>query len=40
VSGETPPEAVLIEEQGLRYEVDFEAGQKTGLFLDHRDNRH
>ena len=29
----------MIEEHGLRYEVDFEAGQKTGLFLDHRENR-
>ncbi|RYZ04184.1 MAG: class I SAM-dependent rRNA methyltransferase [Myxococcales bacterium] len=40
LSGEPPPEVVLIEEHGLRYEVDFEAGQKTGLFLDHRENRH
>jgi 23S rRNA (cytosine1962-C5)-methyltransferase len=40
LSGERPPEVALIEEHGLRYEVDFEAGQKTGLFLDHRDNRH
>jgi 23S rRNA (cytosine1962-C5)-methyltransferase len=40
LSGEAPPEVVLIEEYGLRYEVDFEAGQKTGLFLDHRENRH
>jgi 23S rRNA (cytosine1962-C5)-methyltransferase len=29
----------MIREHGLLYEVDFEAGQKTGLFLDHRDNR-
>ena len=40
LSGEPPPEVALIEEHGLRYEVDFEAGQKTGLFLDHRENRH
>lgn len=39
LSGEPPPEALLIEEHGLRFEVDFEAGQKTGLFLDHRENR-
>jgi 23S rRNA (cytosine1962-C5)-methyltransferase len=39
LSGEKPPEVLLVEEHGLRYEVDFEAGQKTGLFLDHRDNR-
>ena len=40
LSGVQPPEVALIEEHGLRYEVDFEAGQKTGLFLDHRPNRH
>lgn len=40
LSGVEPPEVVMIEERGLRYEVDFEAGQKTGLFLDHRENRH
>ena len=39
LSGEPPPEVLLIEEHGLRFEVDFEAGQKTGLFLDHRENR-
>jgi 23S rRNA (cytosine1962-C5)-methyltransferase len=39
LSGEKPPEVVMIEEHGLLYEVDFEAGQKTGLFLDHRENR-
>jgi len=30
-------EAVL--ENGLKFEVDWEAGQKTGFFLDQRDNR-
>jgi 23S rRNA (cytosine1962-C5)-methyltransferase len=39
LSGEPPPEVVMIDEHGLRYEVDFEVGQKTGLFLDHRENR-
>jgi 23S rRNA (cytosine1962-C5)-methyltransferase len=39
LSGEQAPEPLLAREQGLRYEVDLEAGQKTGLFLDHRDNR-
>jgi len=39
VSGATAPEPLLIEEHGLIYEVDLKAGQKTGLFLDHRDNR-
>jgi 23S rRNA (cytosine1962-C5)-methyltransferase len=39
LSGEPPPALVMVCEHGLRYEVDLEAGQKTGLFLDHRDNR-
>lgn len=39
LSGEQPPALVMVREHGLRYEVDLEAGQKTGLFLDHRDNR-
>ncbi len=28
-----------ILEHGLRYEVDLTAGQKTGLYLDQRENR-
>jgi 23S rRNA (cytosine1962-C5)-methyltransferase len=39
LSGQTPPALLMVRECGLRYEVDLEAGQKTGLFLDHRDNR-
>jgi 23S rRNA (cytosine1962-C5)-methyltransferase len=39
LSGEPPPAVAMIREHGLLYEVDFVAGQKTGLFLDHRDNR-
>lgn len=39
LSGERPPKLVMVREHGLSYEVDLEAGQKTGLFLDHRDNR-
>ncbi len=30
---------IMIEENGLRFEVDIENGQKTGYFLDQRDNR-
>ncbi len=40
LSGAPLPEVAMVREHGLRYEVDFEAGQKTGLFLDHRENRH
>lgn len=34
-----PSSAVLVEEKGVRYEVDVMTGQKTGLFLDQKDNR-
>jgi 23S rRNA (cytosine1962-C5)-methyltransferase len=34
------PEAVTLTEDGLRYDVDVVAGQKTGFFLDQRANRH
>jgi 23S rRNA (cytosine1962-C5)-methyltransferase len=33
------PERVKIREHGVRYEVDFAAGHKTGFFCDQRDNR-
>jgi 23S rRNA (cytosine1962-C5)-methyltransferase len=36
--GETPSEVEVIEE-GLRFYVDIPGGQKTGFFLDQRDNR-
>ncbi len=36
--GELPPPFV-VRENGMKLEVDLAAGQKTGLFLDHRDNR-
>ncbi len=39
VWGEAPPPAVSIRENGLEFEVDILAGQKTGFFLDQRDNR-
>lgn len=32
-------ENVLILENGLQFKVDFKSGQKTGFFLDQRDNR-
>ncbi|MCU0607990.1 MAG: class I SAM-dependent methyltransferase [Candidatus Edwardsbacteria bacterium] len=38
LSGELNPEAV-IEENGLKFAVDLEHGQKTGWFFDQRDNR-
>jgi len=33
------PRAVKILENGVRYEVDFAGGHKTGFFCDQRDNR-
>ena len=37
--GEAPPEAIQIEESGYKFLVDVRRGQKTGFFLDQRDNR-
>lgn len=37
--GEVPTESVFISEHGLRFGVDLAGGQKTGFFLDQRDNR-
>ena len=34
-----PVRSVKILEHGVRYEVDFSAGHKTGFFCDQRDNR-
>jgi 23S rRNA (cytosine1962-C5)-methyltransferase len=39
LAGEEPPEFVRIEENGIRFLVDVRKGQKTGFFLDQRDNR-
>ncbi len=33
------PRTVKIRENGIRYEVDFAEGHKTGFFCDQRDNR-
>jgi len=38
VSGDIP-ETVTVTELGLEYAVDLRRGQKTGLFLDQRENR-
>lgn len=37
--GRSPPRDLIIAEHGLRMYVDLFLGQKTGLFLDHRENR-
>jgi 23S rRNA (cytosine1962-C5)-methyltransferase len=37
--GDAPQRPVLFRENGLQFEADVVAGQKTGHFLDQRDNR-
>jgi 23S rRNA (cytosine1962-C5)-methyltransferase len=37
--GEVPPEIVAVREHGMAMVVDLARGQKTGAFLDQRDNR-
>ncbi len=39
LAGEAPPAEVVIEEHGLRLAVNLTEGQKTGYYLDQRDNR-
>jgi 23S rRNA (cytosine1962-C5)-methyltransferase len=39
LAGEEPPARVVVTEQGMRLVADLLHGQKTGLFLDQRDNR-
>jgi 23S rRNA (cytosine1962-C5)-methyltransferase len=38
VSGDVP-DRVVVSETGVEYDVDLRRGQKTGLFLDQRENR-
>ena len=37
--GTMPEEPILIRDHGLQYAVDLAEGQKTGLYLDQRENR-
>lgn len=37
--GEVPPDLIEIVENGLRFLVDVKLGQKTGFYLDQRENR-
>lgn len=39
VWGEAPPPHLTVTENGLRFEVDLKHGQKSGAFLDQRENR-
>ncbi len=37
--GEAPPRPLVIRENGVQFGLDVAEGQKTGFFLDQRDNR-
>ncbi|OIQ26245.1 class I SAM-dependent methyltransferase [uncultured Vibrio sp.] len=37
--GDTPPESIIIEENGVKISVDIINGHKTGFYLDQRDSR-
>jgi 23S rRNA (cytosine1962-C5)-methyltransferase len=37
--GETPPATIWMRENGMKLAVDIAGGQKTGFYLDQRDNR-
>lgn len=39
IRGESPHDEVIVRENGLRFAVNFDNAQKTGLYLDQRDNR-
>jgi 23S rRNA (cytosine1962-C5)-methyltransferase len=39
IYGTPPQSAVMFKENGLRFEADVVRGQKTGFFLDQRENR-
>jgi 23S rRNA (cytosine1962-C5)-methyltransferase len=36
---EAPPKTARVKEHGVRFEVDFSKGHKTGFFCDQRENR-
>lgn len=40
LAGEKPTEEVIATEHGVKFIVNLEKGQKTGFFLDQRENRH
>jgi 23S rRNA (cytosine1962-C5)-methyltransferase len=39
LAGEEPPEFFEIKENGLKFKIDIKSGQKSGYYLDQRDNR-
>ena len=39
IAGEEPPRPLFIDTHGIQYGIDVVQGQKTGFYLDQRDNR-
>lgn len=39
LAGAAPPEKLTVMENGLQFELDIRSGQKSGLYLDQRENR-
>ena len=39
IDGDEPPRPLFLQEHGVQYGVDVVEGQKTGFFLDQRENR-
>jgi 23S rRNA (cytosine1962-C5)-methyltransferase len=39
LAGDAPPDLITVEENRFKFVVDVRRGQKTGFFLDQRDNR-
>ena len=39
LAGSSPPDEIIVREHGMRLAVDVVHGQKTGFFLDQRENR-
>ncbi len=39
LDGNPPPDVVMILENGIRFLVDIKEGQKTGFYIDQRENR-
>lgn len=40
LAGKEPPDTIEIVEYGIQYLVNIKTGQKTGFYLDQRENRH
>ena len=39
LAGNSPPDKIAISENGFKFLVDIKSGQKTGFYLDQRENR-